>query len=273
MTSLTNNSQCTNQLSFGFCFDLVGGSLHINSCLEFYLVIWTTAISKSCLNIFTAFCLYPLFITQYASSSSILCTNLTAFWSAIETYYSFPPKFSQCPLGPLQFTYLFLHFWHSNIVVKWKSHILSSFFFRFTSSPLLFIIVRTPCSSQDLSTKGYFRDKLKLQEKFCFYPSSLNPTFNKNQLSMRIFFLGFTPHNWTPESSVGSVCCISSATRPPMPFTGQMACSVGEAPSSWEQLSSGCVGEAQGLCSGTQKRMFSSPSLLTSSKGQPCSHN
>lgn len=62
---------------------------------------------------------------------------------------------------------------------------------------------RPPCSSQDLSTHGYFRAKLNLQEKFCFYPYSLNPSFNMTQLSMKIFFLGFTPRNWTPESFVG----------------------------------------------------------------------
>lgn len=159
-----------------------------------------------------------------------------------------PPPFSQCPLAPLQFAYLFLHFWHSNIVAKWKSHISSFFLFRFPSSPLLFIIVplaalRTSAQMAILGTSWNYR------KNFCFYPSSLNPTFNKNQLSMRIFFLGFTPYNQTPESSAGSVCRSSSATGPPMSFTGQMACSAGEAPSSCEQLSSGCVGEAQGLCS------------------------
>lgn len=60
-----------------------------------------------------------------------------------------------------------------------------------------------PCSSQDLGTHGYFRAKLNLQEIICFCASSLNLSFNMTQLNMKVFFLGFTPHHWTPESFAG----------------------------------------------------------------------
>lgn len=38
MTSLKNNFQCTNQLSSGFYFDLVGGGLNLNFSSKVYLL-------------------------------------------------------------------------------------------------------------------------------------------------------------------------------------------------------------------------------------------
>lgn len=94
------------------------------------------------------------------------------------------------------------------------------------------------------------------------------------QLNMKIFFLGLLLVTGPQSPLWGSGCSSSSARRPPVSFTAQMACSVGEAPRRCEQLSSGCVREAEGLGSGkAEKDPLPNLSLLTSSKGQSCSHN
>lgn len=94
------------------------------------------------------------------------------------------------------------------------------------------------------------------------------------QLSMKIIFWGLLLITGSQSPLRVSGCSSSSARRTPVSFTAQMVRSVGEAPSRCEQLSSGCVGEAQGLGSGeAEKDLLPNPSLLTSSKGQSCSHN
>lgn len=52
------------------------------------------------------------------------------------------------------------------------------------------------CSSQDMSTHGYFRAKLSLQEKFFLSPPHLILLLTWPSSAWR-FFLGFTPHNWS----------------------------------------------------------------------------
>lgn len=168
MTSLKNNFQCTNQLSSGFYFDLVGGGLNLNFSSKVYLLGYLNYCNLENAPKYSHFFFYyfhSLVITQPVSSSSSLCINLTAFWSAMENRCSFSSQ--TAPMSRSSLVYIQLSaFLVRQEIIKMENHALSFSPSDFPSPPSLYH--RPPCSSRDLGTNGYFRDKSKSQERISF---------------------------------------------------------------------------------------------------------